>query len=171
MSDKDIIGRETKVDFKNDATGVPAKIDTGADSSAIWASDIHIDDKNRLCFKLFDEDSPYYTGHEYKRKNYTVSRVKSASGDLTIKFKTHFSIKIKDKSIRASFGLCDRSTHTYPILIGRRTIAGKFLVDVTLHEDLVERQKPKVSISLNHQMQKDPQNFYNNFYLKGVSEQ
>ncbi len=170
MPDKAIIGRETKVDFKNDALAVPAKIDTGADSSAIWASDIHIDNKNRLCFKLFDKSSPYYTGHEYKRKDYSVSSVKSASGDLTIKFKTHFSIKIKDKSIRASFGLCDRSTHSYPILIGRRTLAGKFIVDVTLHEDLVERQKKKVSLSLDHRLKEDPQHFYNNYYLRGVAE-
>ena len=51
MSQKDIIGRETRIDFGRSIQGVPAKIDTGADSSAIWASDIHID--NKYCSALF----------------------------------------------------------------------------------------------------------------------
>ena len=55
MLEKDIIGRETRIDIGEDIHGVPAKIDTGADGSAIWASAISIDDQNRLCFKLFGE--------------------------------------------------------------------------------------------------------------------
>ena len=36
---------------------VPAKIDTGADASAIWASNFQITDDHKLQFTLFDEGS------------------------------------------------------------------------------------------------------------------
>ena len=159
MSQKDIIGRETRIDFGRSIQGVPAKIDTGADSSAIWASDIHIDNKNRLCFKLFGEGSPYYIAH-----------VKSASGDVVLKFRTHINVKIKGRRIRVLFGLCDRSTHTYPILIGRRTLSGKFIVDVTQHEGIYPTLVKTKTANYNKKLAKDPQEFYQKYFLKGATE-
>ena len=38
---------------------VPAKIDTGADNSAIWASNIHLD-KGKLMFNYFAPGSMFY---------------------------------------------------------------------------------------------------------------
>ena len=52
MSEKQLIGREARVDIIGDIDNVPAKIDTGADGSAIWASNIHIDDNNNLLSDL-----------------------------------------------------------------------------------------------------------------------
>lgn len=170
MSRKDIIGRETRIDFSRSIQGVPAKIDTGADGSAIWASDIHIDNKNRLCFKLFGEGSPYYTGRTLTRTDYSVVCVKSASGDVVLKFRTHISVKIKGRRIRVLFGLCDRSTHTYPILIGRRTLSGKFIVDVAQHEGIYPTLKKTKVANLNKKLAKDPQEFYQKYFLKGATE-
>lgn len=171
MSRKVVIGRETRVDFGELAKGVPAKIDTGADGSAVWASDIHIDEKNRLCFKLFDRTSPYYTGEIIKRTNYKVARVKSASGDIVVKFQAYIPVKIKGRRIRTLFGLCDRSTHTYPVLIGRRTLHGRFIVDVTKDEGIFEPKiKSNTATGLRKQLAENPQDFYQNVYLKGVAE-
>ncbi|MBP5634369.1 ATP-dependent zinc protease [Candidatus Saccharibacteria bacterium] len=170
MSNKVIIGRETRVDFGDLAKGIPAKVDTGADGSAVWASDIRIDEKNRLCFKLFDRTSQYYTGEVIKRTDYKVARVKSASGDVVLKFQTHLSVTIKGKRIRVLFGLCDRSTHTYPVLIGRRTLHGRFIVDVTKDEGIFEQKLAKNSKKLTSKLAENPQDFYQNVYLKGVAE-
>ncbi len=170
MSEKIIIGREVGVNFIDDMSGVPAKVDTGADSSAVWASDIYIDDQSNLCFKLFDKGSPYYTGREYKCAEYSIARVKSASGDIVLKYRTRLSIEIKNKRIKALIGLCDRSTHNYPMLIGRRTLAGKFLVDVSMSENLMGETDKTIVNKLNKKMQEDPKHFYENYYLKGVTE-
>ena len=168
MPRKVIIGRETRIDFVDDAIGVPAKIDTGADSSAVWASDIHIDDTNRLCFKLFEETSPFYTGRTNHRRDYSVARVKSASGDVVLKFKTHLTIKIKEREIRVLFGLSNRSTHTYPVLIGKRTLQGKFVVDVSKTENIHEpKKRPKVD-KLNRKLAENPRDFYEKYYKKGT---
>lgn len=54
---KTIIGREVKVDIDGIASGIPAKVDTGADGSAIWASSIRVDEEGNLRFYLFDKAS------------------------------------------------------------------------------------------------------------------
>ena len=48
----DTIGRSIYIDFGRRATDVPAKIDTGADSSSVWASNIRVDKDGVLTFSL-----------------------------------------------------------------------------------------------------------------------
>lgn len=162
--EKTIIGREVKVDIDGVASGIPAKVDTGADGSAIWASRIRVDEEGNLRFYLFDKSSPFYTGKEIVTKDYTVTEVTSASGHVLIKFCPYFKINIAGKTIRARFGLSDRSKHRYPILIGRRTISGKFLVDVSKDENLIPlRDRHK---HLRDELEANPYEFYKKYYLK-----
>lgn len=167
MSEKSIIGRDTKIDFIDLAEQVPAKIDTGADGSAVWASDIFVDESGVLHFKLFGEGSPYYTGKEISTKDYSVILTKSASGDVVMKYKTKLSICINGRRVKAKFGLSNRSTHHYPVLIGRKTLHGKFLVDVTEKTEVADQRKNTKSRSLNKQMREDPHKFYKEHYLNG----
>lgn len=166
MSEKHIIGRDAKIDFVDLATDVPAKIDTGADGSAVWASDIFVDEDGTLHFKLFGEGSPYYTGKEITTKDYSVVLTKSASGDVVMKYRTKLSIRLKGRRIKANFGLSDRSTHNYPVLIGRKTLHGKFLVDVAQKTEAAEDIKKVTPKGLNEKMRKNPHEFYKEHYLK-----
>ena len=79
MSDKRIVGRNVRVDFGKRAIGVPAKIDTGADSSSVWASNIRIDKDGILKFSLFGKGSPYYNGKVFRRTEYSVAIVKRST--------------------------------------------------------------------------------------------
>ena len=169
MSQKTVVGRDAEVSFVGLVKNVPAKIDTGADASAVWASDIFVDKDGLLHYKLFDKGSPYYTGEEIVTDDYSVAVVKSASGDVVMKYKVKLSIKIKGRRIGAVFGLSDRSTHNYPILIGRRTLQGKFLVDVE-EKDTATTKETKETPRLNEQMKEDPYKFYKEQYLNGVDE-
>lgn len=160
---KQIIGRTAYIDFGNRAKKVPAKIDTGADGSSVWASNIRVDKDGVLKFSLFGEGSPYYNGKVFRRKDYSVAMVKSSSGHKTIKYRTHFTVTISGRKIKVLFGLSDRSSHEYPVLIGRRTISGKFLVDVSKSE--VKRpRKIKLTRDLNHELSKDPVAFYEKYH-------
>ena len=103
-------------------------------------------------------------GEEIITKDYTVTEVTSASGHVVIKFCPYFKIKIAGKSIRARFGLSDRSKHRYPILIGRRTISGKFLVDVSKDENLIPLRDHHGH--LRDELQANPYEFYKKYYLK-----
>lgn len=108
---------------------VPAKIDTGADSSSIWASQISEAD-GKLSFVLFAESSPFYSGEVIVTKDFTRSRIKNSFGHTERRYKTTLQVGIGGKKINAKFTLANRKNNTYPVLIGRRTLAGKFLVDV-----------------------------------------
>ena len=164
MSDKIIIGRSVYVNIEPYAKKVPAKVDTGADSSAIWASDIRVDEKGRLNFKLFDKGSLFYTGKNIVRKDFIVAKVRGATGHVVIKYKTRMSLTIGDKKIKAFFGLSNRSSHSYPILIGRRTLAKSFLVDTSLSEIDIRSISSKGKGSLIREMKKDPVAFHKKYY-------
>lgn len=108
---------------------VPAKIDTGADASSIWASNFRITDDHKLQFVLFDEGSPYYTGEVLTREEYDAVAVRSSNGETTVRYRTEVTLVIADRKIKVRFNLSDRSRNQYPILIGRRTIKDRFYVD------------------------------------------
>lgn len=164
--EKTIIGRNTRISFGKRAIDVPAKIDTGADSSAVWASNIRVDKNGVLKFSLFGKGSPYYNGKVFKRTDYSVAMVKSASGHEIVKYRTHFTITLGGRKIRTLFGLSDRSSHNYPVLIGRRTIAGKFLIDTSIGEiKTLAKNKTRV---LNKELAKNPRKFYKKYHQKGA---
>ncbi len=166
VQEKTIIGRNARIDFGKRAVGVPAKIDTGADGSSVWASNIRIDKNGVLKFSLFGKGSPYYNGKVFKRTDFSVAMVKSASGHEIVKYRTHLTITLGGRKIRALFGLSDRSSHNYPVLIGRRTIAGKFLVDTSISE--TEPLLRKKTRALNKELAKNPHKFYKKYHQKGA---
>lgn len=155
------IGKTRKINIIGHADGVPAKIDTGADSSAIWASNISIDKDGVLHFTLFDEGSEFYTGEVISRIDYKVAKIASSSGHIQIRYRTHLSIRLGGKKIRVLFNLSDRSANKFPILIGRRTIARKFLVDVTKGFKVDKRFS---TARLNKELKEDPHAFFQKYH-------
>ena len=125
-----IIGRADRIDLPEfDVQGVPARIDTGAKTSALWASNIQERDGG-LSFVLFGPDSPFYTGKEQFATFFTAVTVASSIGNEQRRYKVVLLVKLRGKKVRAGFTLADRSQQAYPVLIGRNVLRGKFLVDV-----------------------------------------
>lgn len=128
-----VIGRAEKIDLRDfGLMNVPAKIDTGADTSSLWVSNVK-EKKDGLHFVLFGPGSPYYTGVEqvFSAPDYELTRVANSFGQKELRYKVKLRITLKERQIRATFTLADRSQKIYPILIGRRLLHRKFLVDVT----------------------------------------
>lgn len=143
---------------------VPAKIDTGADSSSIWASHIRVTKEGILRFRLFGEGSPFYTGKAYTRKDFKVAVVRSSSGHEQIRYRTHFKVMLGGRKIKVLFNLSDRSNNNFPVLIGRRTIAHKFIVDVSRNNI-----KPKKSLktkTIQEHFARDPYEFHQKYINK-----
>jgi hypothetical protein len=164
MDKRKVIGKNATVDFGRWAVGVPAKVDTGADSSSVWASKIRIGEDGVLRFALFGKGSPYYTGKIFKRTDYKVAIVRSASGHEQIRYRTQFTVRINGRKIRALFNLSDRANNNFPVLIGRRTISGKFLVDVAKGDFDHQYKYGKENRSLNAELKKNPSNFYKKYH-------
>jgi hypothetical protein len=127
---KKIIGRADRIDLPEIGIfDIPARTDTGAKTSAIWASNIRERDGG-LGFTLFGEGSPFYTGEELFADQFEHIVVASSIGTEQLRYKVTLLAKVGGKKIRTNFTLADRSQQAYPVLIGRNTLNGKFLVDV-----------------------------------------
>lgn len=141
-----IIGRAELVDLPElPAFGVPAKIDTGADASSIWAHNISKDESNNLKVVFFGPGSSHYQEkiHIFKPSDYAVTRVSNSFGQRELRYKVKLKIKVKRRLINGTFSLSDRNSKLYPILLGRSLIKHKFLVDVTKGRPLVKEEKAR----------------------------
>lgn len=156
----DIIGSTELVSLEN-FLNIPAKIDTGADSSSVWASNISVDKNGILSFSLFDKNSEFYTGEKIERKDFRALVVRSSNGDEEIRYRTELSLKLGKKRIKAMFTLADRSKNHFPILIGRRTLKNKFLVDVS--KRAVDKEKNPKTPTLNKELKENPFKFHQKY--------
>jgi hypothetical protein len=129
-----LIGRREYVDFPElDIFKVEAKIDTGAYTSALHCKDIsvkEIEGKQMLCFKLLDESHPEFNEVEHCFEYFIQKPIKSSSGETELRYIIKTLLMIGHKKIRTSVSLTDRGNMRYPVLIGRKMIKNKFIIDV-----------------------------------------
>lgn len=129
-----IIGRREFVDFPLlDLTGVEAKIDTGAYTSSIHCKDIEeVEEhgKRWLCFVLLDPSHEEYSHRQHRFEEFTLKKIKNSFGEMEERYIIKTVIKLGSKKINTTLSLSDRANMRYPVLIGRRFLKGKFIVDV-----------------------------------------
>lgn len=128
-----IIGRFEHIDIVNKLDGIPAKIDTGAYRSSIHVSEMQIIEKNNTPYLKFTIGSH----PSFKRKRTLQTRafreieVLSSSGHRTLRYEVVLKIRLGYKVFRTSFTLANRTHHVFPILVGRKAIRNRFLVDAS----------------------------------------
>lgn len=143
---------------------VPAKIDTGADSSSIWASNIIVTPDQQLEFSLFGPESSLYTGERLRTPDYNVQKVRNSTGDVTVRYRVQLPMEAVGKKIKANFTLYDRSKNNFPVLIGRKTLKDRFLVDVARVD---AKRPPKMDNSdIEAELCSDPQAFHQKYMEK-----
>ena len=121
-----------------------AKIDTGADSSSIWASDINQTD-DILSYVLFSLGSAFYTGERYETDKFELVSVKNSFGHEEIRYKVQLRVKIGKVIYKSWFTLADRSRNSCPMLIGKSFLKDRFIVDVSKkHLQSLKSGNPKV---------------------------
>lgn len=132
---KSLIGRREVIDIPRlGVYSVDAKVDTGAYTSAIHCNEIKEINKNGkkyISFILLDPSHPQYNDKVLKVENYKSSFIKNSFGQREKRFIVKIPIKIYGELIETEFSLTDRSEMKYPILLGRKFIQGRFLVDVS----------------------------------------
>jgi len=138
-SNKTVIGRAALVRFFDlPEHWVPAKIDTGADLSSIWATDIHVQSDGCLTFKLFGPSSKYFSGTQIvvPSADFRLAHIENSFGVGEKRYVVKLRVQVEGRLFKATFTLADRSVKTYPVLLGRRLLNGKFIVDVSLGKSL-----------------------------------
>jgi hypothetical protein len=136
-----IIGRREIVDFPDlGLYGLVAKIDTGANTSALHCHDVRVEN-GVLFFKLLDESHPEYDDREHRFEQFEEKLIRNSFGQSELRYVVRTTIVLGNRKIRSIISLSDRAQMRYPVLIGRRLLKGRFNVDVSLLNALSENSK------------------------------
>jgi hypothetical protein len=103
-----------------------AKVDTGAATSALHASDariVEVDGATTVTFRVL-EDQPAVT---LAVENFTA--VRSSNGEREVRPVVLLPLQVAGRTFNVLATLADRSAMRYPVLLGRSTLAGRFIVD------------------------------------------
>lgn len=130
-----IIGRLERIDFPEwDLFDIDAKIDTGAYTSSLHCHHIEPFSKKGRSFVRFNLLDPSHA--TYNKKNlelpvHATKSIKSSNGSTEQRYIVKTIIRLLDKEFKAELSLADRSEMRYPVLLGRKLINKRFLVDVS----------------------------------------
>ena len=133
---KRILGRRELVDFPAFALReVEAKVDTGAYTSAIHCTNIHIEPDARqrpvLMVNLLDPGHEGSDGCPLTFTNFVLRDIRSSNGEVQERYVIRALVRLYGEDFEAEFSLSDRSDMKYPVLLGRSLLRqGRFMVDV-----------------------------------------
>jgi hypothetical protein len=130
--EKQLIGRREMITFPElGLFNITAKVDTGAYTTALHCHDIH-EKEGVLYFKLLDPSHPEYNRQEQKCTEYSQKEIKNSFGEVEKRYIIKTTIKIGRKRIKSVISLTDRGNMRYPVLIGRKLLKNRYIVDVAL---------------------------------------
>lgn len=133
--EKRLIGRFDKADFPNlHLNDIAIKIDTGAYTSSIHCDNI-VEDNGILKCTFLDEEHPLYNGRQYEFSEFEVVHVKSSNGIVQKRYQIQSRITLFKKTYKISLSLTTRQEMRFPVLLGRKFLTKKFIVD-TEYTDL-----------------------------------
>ncbi len=135
------IGRREIVDFPDlGLFGLIAKIDTGANTTALHCQHVRIEN-GVLFFRLLDDSHPEYDDREHRFEKFEEKLIRSSFGQSELRYVVRTTIVIGKRKIKSIISLSDRANMRYPVLIGRRFLKNRFNVDVSLLNALSRTSK------------------------------
>jgi hypothetical protein len=147
LTSMDILGRSDRVDLPElGLFDIHAKIDTGAYTSSLHCHQVHIVDGILECI-LLDEEHSEFTGTKLKFREYALRDIKNSFGEIESRFVITTTLKILNHDITTEFSLCNRGSLKFPMLIGRKILRDKFLIDVK-KKNLSYKQKRRQRVAL-----------------------
>lgn len=127
--EKRTIGRYDRADFPNlHLNEISVKVDTGAYTSSIHCDNIKEEDGVLKCTFL-DEEHPLYNGKEFTFTDYDIVFVKSSNGMVQKRYQIQSNISLFNKTYTISLSLSARQEMRFPVLLGRKFLTKKFIVD------------------------------------------
>ena len=123
------IGRTDKADFPLlHLSNIDVKIDTGAFTSTIHCEYVKVEDNYLKCIFL-DPSHPNYKGEEVIFDHYDVRVIKSSNGSSEVRYRIVTEIILFGKRLPVFVTLSDRKEMRYPVLLGRKFLTKRFMVD------------------------------------------
>lgn len=126
-----ILGRSDRVDLPGlGLVNVHAKVDTGAYTCSLHCSRVAVID-GKLEFILLDEEHPEFTGMKFVFRKFDQRQIRNSFGEAELRYVIKTTIRIFDRLIRAEFSLSNRGNLKFPVLLGRKILRNRFVIDVT----------------------------------------
>ena len=142
-----ILGRYDRVDLPQlGLSNIHAKIDTGAYTCSLHCQKAEVV-SGRLEFILLDEEHPEFTGMKFVFTEFEKRDIKNSFGEVEKRFVIVTSIRIFEEEITTEFSLSNRGSLKFPILIGRKILRDRFLIDVK-KKNVSFREKRKMRIAM-----------------------
>lgn len=135
IKNQKLIGRREMVSFPLlEVSSVEAKIDTGAYTSSLHCEKISLNYENSkpiLYFTVASANDNSEEPREFRYEAFEKKKIKNSFGEMEERFVIRTLIHMGRKKIWSSISLSNRDAMRYPVLIGRKLLKGKFLVDVS----------------------------------------
>lgn len=133
--DKKIIGRKDLVSFPGfELENVPVKIDSGAYSSSMHCQSIEVvefGEKEQLRVIFLDTSISGFTGKEVVFDEFKTKVVKSSNGMAQERYFVKGNVRLFGEIYETVFSLTERTGLRNPILLGRRLLNKRFLIDTS----------------------------------------
>ena len=147
---KPTVGRSEKIHLPEfNLTAVDAKIDTGAYGCAIHCNLIEVvKHQGKKMLRIiplrgFDHN---YQGTAVYLPLTPKKRVKNSMGGIEERYIIKTKVTLFGEEIDTVFSLTDRSKMKFPVLLGRKFLQGRFLVDVSLMDRSIKAEKKKSKV-------------------------
>ncbi len=135
MKELTIIGRVEKISLPDlQLKGIDAKIDTGAYTSSLHCKIVgesEVDGIKYVHFIPLKAKNRVRNAQPYCAPAIDKKPVKSSNGMEESRYFVKLKVKIGDRVIRTEFSLTNRNGMKNTILLGRKFLRKRFLVDVT----------------------------------------
>ena len=130
-----IIGRIDKASFPElFIDQVDVKIDTGAFTSSIHSHEIK-KVNGIIEFKILDPSHPEYNDQVFKASNFSEKKIKSSNGSSEVRYIIKTVIIFFGEDYPIELSLTNRGDMKFPVLLGRKFLNNRFVVDSS-KEDL-----------------------------------
>jgi hypothetical protein len=141
-----VLGRYDRVDLPQlKLKNIHAKVDTGAYRCSLHCHNVEIIN-GKLEFILLDEEHPEFTGMKFVFDTFEERDIRNSFGEVERRFVIVTTVRIFEEDITGEFSLSNRGSLKFPILIGRKILRDRFLIDVT-KKNLSFKEKRRKRIS------------------------
>lgn len=132
---KKVLGTRDKIDLPEfNLFNLPCKIDTGAETSSIHCHRVRlleINGQETISFRLLDPKHEAYNNKEFRTTRFNEKKIRSSFGQSEYRYSIKCKVVLFGESFYADFTLADRVRMKFPVLLGKRLLKNRYLVDVS----------------------------------------
>lgn len=129
------LGRLEKVSFPElGLSNLEGKIDTGAYTTTLHCHDVKVIMVNNnpiLVVKLLDPSHQHFSGDEKQFTEFKIKTFRNSFGEQEERYVIKTLVTIGRKKVHAQVSLKCRVNMRFPVLVGRKLLKNRFIIDVS----------------------------------------